>query len=493
MEKVFNKRKEEFFCEMYRTFDETYEEYQEFIPAVPKTSDITVVLHLMTAIYLYTKSLPETEWKTSLMIRILQDIAFDDKLEEILIKKNLDNIRTIERLQKEDKVHVQLMAIFTGMVLEYYFRIYEKQYHDEDYGREVESALYDLITLKPSKLLGADLDSKSDKPIPVRTKEYLDTVMTGQETAKKTVSMAIYRFIEYGERSVILLEGPTGVGKTFLFQNLASCESLRNELTFYSYPATQMTPNGFIGDNVEDLLQGYKKQCEYRRGVEFEEEEKTMYPYKGVIFLDEFDKLLIPNFGSRGEDSNQIVLNQLLTVLEGTAQIAGIDTSQVMFILAGAFEELKKEGHEKKKQGRVGFALDDETDFPEKTTYDLREEMECAGVSKQIIGRITHFVHMNNLSREELRTILTNPQNGLLTRWDEMFERDGLKLKLEDDTVIESMLDLIMKSNTGARGIKERLASIIGNYDYDMLEKGLHVMILHNKVFEGIPPRIEKE
>ena len=314
--------------------------------------------------------------------------------------------------------------------------------------------------------------------------------MTGQEDAKKVMAMSLYRFIEYGERNVIMLEGSTGVGKTFLFDNLASCEFLISELTFFSYTATQLTPNGYSGDNVENMLGGFKRACRNRyltnsnviRGSD-----------KGVIFIDEIDKLFLPNTDASGEDVNQTVLSQLLTVMAGTASIADVDTKKILFVLAGAFENIENDCEARKKKTKVGFAAQEVVSGFDINQYDLRNELIRAGAPRQFIGRISHFVHMEKIDRSTMKHILINPENGLLTQRAEMLLRDGLVLKVENDEVIERILDRIMERRSGVRGVEEMLKNIIGVYDYNMIEQGYRIMVIDKDVIYGAPPRLEKE
>ena len=125
--------------------------------------------------------------------------------------------------------------------------------------------------------------------------------------------------------------------------------------------------------------------------------------------------------------------------------------------------------------------------------YDLRKELLQMGASRQLVARISHFVHMETLDRETMREILVNPRNGLLTQKIEAFWRDGLILRVENDEVIECMLDRIMESRAGVRGVKEMLENLISHYDYDMIDQGYRAMIIHRGVLDGEPPRLEKE
>ena len=185
--------------------------------------------------------------------------------------------------------------------------------------------------------------------------------------------------------------------------------------------------------------------------------------------------------------------------IDGTAVTAGVNMKNVLFILAGAFENMEINREIERNRHPVGF-MNGAEDEGEDTagaespgSYDLEAELRRKNISRELLGRITHIVHMDAIDRDAMREILIDPDNGVLTGWKKRFEASGLSLIIENDQVIEGILDNVMNKNVGARGIRKIVESMIGMYRYDMLEKGYQVMVLHPGMFEGEPPKFYQE
>ena len=491
MERIFEYDEEMYMRKMKEISDEAFEAYSEFLYSNRIPEDKLLCFSLLKIVYLYVKeNRSKRDWKTETLVFLLYRIALSGEIFFLSTYNNIDEIILVRDAFRDSSQPVINMAVLAGIVLEYYYRVYEEQYHTAGYSKMIRSNLKQLMSVDETMIDTTKILAKKEVPLPVRIKEYLDLSVQVQEDAKKIVSMAVYRFAEYGENTTIMLEGTTGCGKTLLFDSLASCDFLNKELTFYSYTATQFTPNGFIGDSLDNMLKGFKNACE-ARGRRAGHAVKN--PEKGIIFLDEFDKLFMSNTDSNGEDVNQIVLFQLLTVLAGTADIADVNTKNILFILAGAFENIEDIRESRKKKAKMGFASQ-QVVLPGVATgkYDLRKELLQMGASRQLVARISHFVHMEPIDRETMKQILVNPRNGLLTKKAETLWRDGLILRIESDEVIECMLDRIMESRAGVRGVKEMIDNLISHYDYDMIEQGYRTMIIHRGVLDGEPPKFEK-
>ena len=491
MEKIFKVGADRFIKAMKEISPEAYEANREYLFRDRMPEDDSLSFRLLKIIYLYvidTRS--KRDWKTVTLLYYLYEIASSGEILFMKTKNNLDEIEMVKRVLRDNRQSVINQAVLAGLVLEYHFRVFFAGSHSKAYSKAITAQLNLLMMTDTSMVDKVKAGVDEEKPLPVRIKGYLDSKMTGQDDAKKVMAMSLYRFIQYGERSVIMLEGSTGVGKTFLFDNLASCEFLSSELTFFSYTATQLTPNGYSGDNVENMLGGFKRACRSRY---LTNSNVTRGADKGVIFIDEIDKLFLPNTDGNGEDVNQTVLSQLLTVMAGTATIADVNTRNILFVLAGAFENIENNCEARKRKTKVGFSSQQKTAELDSNEYNLRKELIQAGAPRQFIGRISHFVHMDKIDRNTMKHILINPENGLLTKRAEMLWRDGLVLKVESDEVIECILDEIMERKSGVRGVEEMLKNIIGVYDYNMIEQGYRIMVIGKDVICGAPPRLEKE
>ena len=497
MERIFTGNTEFYLQNLQDIMEEALEANAAYLRKDLLPADKTPVSQLLHVVYAYVKGKGKDELTTAGLIDCLREIAETGEVMYMRCEETEKDAAALRKAFDDGLRHTAGMAVLAGMTLEYYFNAFEKGRHDAVYGKKVTRAMKALRTAvcvpyitDPDR---KEPERKAEKPMPVRIKEYLDEHMTGQEEAKKVLAMAIYRYVTHGERNVVLLEGSTGVGKTFLFENLAQCELLRDQLTFFSYTATQLTPNGFSGDDVSDLFKAYKKACERRLSCP---PFSPQFNMKGVIFIDEMDKLFTPNHDSHGDDVNQTILQQLLTAVAGTVTIEGVETKDVLFIFAGAFEDLENAREKKRKGKNVGFyrtdAVGSDDGGFEEETYDLKRELIAHGAPRQFMARINHVVHMARIDRESMRQILTGPKNGVLTVLKDQFERDGLTLCVENEGVIEKLLDQIMACNTGARGVRERLTAMISAYDYDMLEQGYSIMILHEGVLRGEKPYFEK-
>ena len=282
MEQLFNYSTGTFIEKMKDLHDEACEAYSEYLYSDRIPYDRRICFTLLKIVYTYVMEIrSKRDRKTATLLHCLYSIASSG---EVLFMRTAGNDRDVMQVKRtfpEDSQHVINMAILAGMTLVYYYRVFEERRHTAAYSKEITSGMNRLMTVNTSLIDKVKAGIEEEKPLPIRIKEYLDTKMEGHDTAKKTAAMAIYRFMEYGERMVFMLEGSTGVGKTFFYENLASCEFLNKELTFYSYTAPQLTPNGFTGDSVENMLRGYRLACSSRRkNTEIEN------PDKGIIFLD---------------------------------------------------------------------------------------------------------------------------------------------------------------------------------------------------------------
>ena len=387
--------------------------------------------------------------------------------------------------------HVIELLNETAWIMLYIYNVYERgNSFLEDI--KVDLAMSDLNLAKPPITMYAENSLKKvttlrnrDMPLAVKLKHHLDDKIIGQDVAKKLICTKIQHFVEAGVREPILLEGPTGCGKTYIFQCLKECEELQ-ELTFFNYCASDITPSGFQGDDLRDVFKRYKRQERRNKESHLNDSQGL-----GVIFLDEIDNLIgTANYDSSGQDVNAVITSQLLTALAGTQEYEDVDTSKILFICAGAFEELENDRENGKERQKIGFERCNGIENSDKREmYNLRTELEKKGVSRQFLGRM-NIVHMDRLTRKDFIRILLDPKKGILTKKQNLFRQNNLTLAY-DDLVVEKLIDNL-DEKMGARGLQTALDDLIGTWEYDMIEGGFDEMYLHVGMFKGEPPILRR-
>ena len=380
------------------------------------------------------------------------------------------------------------------------FNMQERPLQRAEYKRRTEMAWRAVNKARKDKLIELSERKKSLKespadniPLAVKVKEHFDSSgMRGQEEAKKIVAMSVHKFVisEGKDRNPILLEGPTGSGKTFMFQLLEEMPELK-DLCFFNYCASDMTPNGFSGDDISNVFSKYERMARQK----MKKGGNGLQMPLGIIFLDEMDKIIgMSNTDSNGEDCNAIVTAQLLTAIAGTQNYGSVDTSKILFIMAGAFEELENSRKKKREEHGIGFAVNASAKEKENsmTGYDLREELEEIGVSKQFLGRVPYIVHMDRLSRAQLRQILVDKEHGVFGKKQKWFKRNGKTLTYDED-LVEEILDRMEEHDMGARGAAAMLETLIGTAEYDMFANGYKNLHLHKGMFFREEPVFDEQ
>lgn len=329
-----------------------------------------------------------------------------------------------------------------------------------------------------------------DLPKPREIKEFLDGYVVGQDEAKRYLSVAVYNHykrlaqpsaetdgVEI-EKSNILMLGPTGTGKTLLAKTIARLL----HVPFTIVDATVLTQAGYVGEDIESLLTRLLQVADY----------DVAAAERGIVFIDEIDKIARKgdNPSITRDVSGEGVQQGLLKLLEGSIvnvppqggrkhpdqKMIQVDTKQILFICAGAFDGIERKIAHRLNTRVVGYnspgAKLSKREEEELLRYVDARDLKSFGLIPEIIGRLPIITYLHPLHRDTLRMILTEPKNALVRQYTKIFELDGIRLTFTDEA-LDLVVSKTMEQKLGARGLRAIMEQVMVEPMYELPSQGM--------------------